>query len=158
MNPQGRAELEARADRCVRRGEFAEAIDLYRELLQQYPDDEGLQRKLANLSDSLQPNELQSGKAPRREPSAPLPGVGPEQEGERLFALGDYVGAAAAYRRALQERPGSQLVRERLEELYRIAQALPRSSPTDQPLPRDPEEKLRALLDRISARRRFRVG
>jgi tetratricopeptide (TPR) repeat protein len=158
MDPQGRAELEARADRCVRRGEFSEAIDLYRELLKHYPDDEGLQRKLANLSESLQPNELQSGKAPRREPSSVIPASGPEQEGERLFALGDYAGAAAAYRRALQERPGSQLVRERLEEIFRIAQALPRNSPTDQPLPRDPEEKLRALLDRISARRRVRVS
>jgi len=150
--------MEARADRCVRRGEFAEALDLYQALLQQFPEDEGLQRKLANLSDSLQPNELQSGKAPRKESSGPLPRSGPEQEGERLFTLGDYAGAAAAYRRALQERPDSQLVRERLEEIFRLAQSLPSSSPTDKPLPRDPEEKLRALLDRISARRRVRVS
>lgn len=159
MTPEVRAEMEARAERCVRRGELAEAVGIYESLLQEHPSDEALQRKLAQVSESLQPNELQAIRAavPKDAPRT-LPPAGPEQEGERLFALGDYAGAAAAYRRALQERPGSQLIRERLEELYRLARSAPRHSPTDIALPRGREDILRALLDRISARKRVRLG
>jgi len=159
MTPEGRAEFEARAERCVRRGEFAEAVALYDSLLRAFPGDAALSRKLANVQENLQPNELTSARLPRTD-SLPLelPPTGPEQEGERLFSLGDYGGAAAAYRRALAERPESELVRERLEELYRLARASPRNSPTDSALPKGREPLLRALLDRISARRRFRMG
>ncbi|NMO23203.1 tetratricopeptide repeat protein, partial [Pyxidicoccus fallax] len=80
----------------------------------------------------------------------------PAQEGERLFALGDYAGAAAAYRRALQERPDSELLKERLIELYRLAREMPLHSPTDKALPKETAPRLQALLDRVAARRRLK--
>jgi tetratricopeptide (TPR) repeat protein len=160
MSSEGRAEVEAKAERYLRRGEMSEALALYQTLLEQHPEDEALQRKVAHIQETLQPHELQAARAPTRpEPTeSHLHPSGPEQEGERLFALGDYVGAAAAYRRALNERPGSELIQERLLELYRLAKAAPRHSPTDSALPRDREGLLRALLDRISARRRLLLG
>ncbi|WP_343213342.1 hypothetical protein [Archangium violaceum] len=115
------------------------------------------------MREMLLPEELESLRTLRVErPSArpervPLGPSSPVAEGERLFALGDYVAAAAAYRRALQERPDSELIRERLEELYRLARTLPvRPSPTDRKLPRQVEPLLLALLDRVAARRRLK--
>lgn len=156
MTPDERADVEARADRCLRRGELSEALAMYRSLAQAFPGDAAIERKIATVTESLQPAELHSAKAaavrdPPRVGAAPL---SPEQEGERLFALGDYVGATAAYRRALKDNPDNVLVLERLEELYRLARAAPRTTPTDTPLPQDPAALLQALLDRISSRRR----
>jgi tetratricopeptide (TPR) repeat protein len=153
VSPDQRAEMEARADRARRRGEMAEAVQVYREILAAFPGDEAIQGKLALLQESLQPMELTSAKAP------PAPRVSGrpmtvEEEGERLFALGDYAGAAAANRRALHEKPDSPLIQERLLELYRLAQTAPRHSPTDSALPSQPEPLLNALLDRIVARKR----
>ena len=156
MTPEERAQLESTADRARRRGEMAEAIRLYRAVLEASPDDGALREKLALLAESLQPMELTSAKAPRSDTPAkgtPLP-LTEEQEGERLFHLGDYAGAAVAYRRALAKKPDSPLVQERLMELVALAQAAPRNSPTDQALPDRPEPLLRALLDRIAARKR----
>jgi tetratricopeptide (TPR) repeat protein len=158
MIPDARTELQARAERALRRGELAEAVTLYEALVQQFPDEEALAQKLALLRESLQPMELHSPKArppPPEAPSAQGPSS-PIQEGERLFALGDYAGAAAAYRRALQERPDSELIKERLVELYRLATNTPGRSPTDRALPQDPKQRLQALLDRLASRRRLK--
>jgi tetratricopeptide (TPR) repeat protein len=156
MTPDVRAETESRAERALRRGDLADAVSLYESLVAAFPGDAGLANKLAQLRDSLQPMELHSPKASFRESgsAAQRPST-PAQEGERLFALGDYVGAAAAYRRALAERPDSELLKERLLELFRLAQAAPKHSPTDQALPREPTARLEALLDRLAARRRL---
>ncbi|MDQ3265978.1 MAG: tetratricopeptide repeat protein [Myxococcota bacterium] len=157
-------ELVSQADRARRRGEMSEAVRLYEQVLAQDPGDEAVQRKLANVRENLQPSELAAlqlarATAASTEPSAPqLRPMTPEQEGERLFALGDFAGAAAAYRRALRDKPDSELIRERLVELFQLAQAAPRNSTTDQALPRDPTQKLQALLDRISARKKVNVG
>lgn len=151
-----RAELEARAERALRRGEMSEALALYEELAAEFPDEGRFNDRIAHLRAALQPAELAQGGAP-----PPPSGVTelrpstPEQEGERLFVIGDYAGAAAAYRRAVEERPDSELLRERLEELYRLARMAPRHSPTDSALPTDRQALLRALLDRISSRRRM---
>lgn len=160
MTPEARAEMQARADRALRRGELAEAVGLYEALAQQFPQDEALAQKLALLRESLQPMELQSAKArpPIHEAPVTQGPSSPVQEGERLFALGDYAGAAAAYRRALQERPDNELLQERLVELYRLATISPRHSPTDKALPKEPEHRLQALLDRLAARRRLKRG
>ncbi|MBF5040993.1 tetratricopeptide repeat protein [Aggregicoccus sp. 17bor-14] len=156
MTPDVRAETESRAERALRRGDLSEAVSLYESLVAAFPADAALAGRLAQLRESLQPMELQSPKASFREPAghARRPST-PAQEGERLFALGDYAGAAAAYRRALAERPDSELLKERLLELFRLAQAAPKHSPTDQALPREPAAKLEALLDRLAARRRL---
>jgi len=157
VTSEERAQLEASADRARRRGEMAEAVRLYRALQQAFPQDAALGEKLARLEENLQPMELTSAKAPRPEDAraggSPLP-LTPEQEGERLFQLGDYAGAAIAYRRALAHKPDSPLVQERLMELVALAQTAPRHSPTDQALPDRPEPLLQALLDRIAARKR----
>ena len=153
-----RSELAARAERAVRRGEMAEAVELYEQLAQQSPGDAAIAERLANLREALQPMELQRAGTSARDASGPhLRPLTPEQEGERLFALGDYAGAAAAYRRALKEKPDSDLIQERLLELFRLAQSAPRHSPTDASLPRAPEPMLKALLDRIAARKRVGV-
>ncbi len=157
MTPDVRAETESRAERALRRGDLAEAVGLYETLLAAFPGDAALTHKLAQLRDSLQPMELHSPKARFHEPvasTAQRPAT-PAQEGERLFALGDYAGAAAAYRRAVAERPDSELLKERLLELFRLAQAAPRHSPTDKALPREPTAKLEALLNRVASRRRL---
>ncbi|MBX5484542.1 MAG: hypothetical protein IRZ16_22190 [Myxococcaceae bacterium] len=156
MTPEERQETERRAERCVRRGELSEALALYRALAAAFPEDSALQQKLEAITGSLQPAELLNPKANfvREEVELKNAPSTPEQEGERLFALGDYAGAAAAYRRAMEKKPESTLIRERLEELYRLARAAPRHSPTDSALPADPAAMLSALLDRIAARRR----
>jgi tetratricopeptide (TPR) repeat protein len=159
MTPETRAELQARAERAKRRGELAEAVSLYETLARAFPEDEALAQKLALLRESLQPMELQALQRPRPPAHEERPSLAPSspvQEGERLFALGDYAGAAAAYRRALQERPDSELIKERLVELYRLATTAPVHSPTDQALPKEPEPLLHALLDRLAARRRLK--
>lgn len=156
MTNDERGELEARADRCVRRGELGEALQLLGTIARAFPNDGVLRARIDDLSGSLQPAELTSPKASLADPhpsSARAPST-PQAEGERLFALGDYAGAAAAYRRALRDKPDNALIRERLEELYHLARAAPRHSPTDSALPADPERLLSALLDRIAARRR----
>ncbi|AGC45215.1 hypothetical protein MYSTI_03909 [Myxococcus stipitatus DSM 14675] len=158
MTPAARVEMEARADRALRRGELAEALHLYETLAHAFPQDTVLGDKLAQLRESLQPLELQTLEAsrPPEEPELPLGPSSPAQEGERLFALGDYVGAAAAYRRALQERPDNELFKERLIELFRMAREMPLQSPTDKALPKAPQPRLQALLDRVASRRRLK--
>lgn len=154
MTAEERADLEGRAERAKRRGEMSEALALLEQVSRAFPEDEALSGKLALLRDSLQPMELQSAKTKFDGPAHSGRPATPEQEGERLFALGDYAGAAAAYRRALAQKPGSELIRERLFELFKLAQAAPRHSPTDAALPKSPDKLLTALLDRIAARRR----
>lgn len=158
--PAVRQEMETRAERALRRGELAEAVGLLEELAREFPSDAALAARIAQLRESADPREL-TGRGPR----TPEPahhhdprGASPEQEGERLFSLGDFGGAAAAYRRALKEKPDSELIRERLFELFRLAQSAPRHSPTDSALPAGREALLRALLDRISARKRVGLG
>jgi tetratricopeptide (TPR) repeat protein len=156
MTSAERADLESRADRYRRRGELARALELYRRIHAAFPADEGVGQKIAAIEETSQPDELAlpptAGAEPLTDSGVPLTA---EQEGERLYALGDYVGAAAAYRRALDLRPDSELVRERLFEIFRVAQTAPRHSALDRALPRDRRAILSALLDRISSRKRL---
>src|SRR4051812_1089213 len=124
-------ETEARAERCARRGELKEAVRLYRSLATTFPDEIRFSSKADALESALQPTEqdLAPDQLPtHRDDFRPAT---PEQEGERLFGIGDYAGAAAAYRRALIERPDNELAQERLFELYRLARSAPARSPTD---------------------------
>jgi len=147
MTSAERSELEGRAKRCVQRGELKEALEIYRALSLSFPEDAALARRIENLEENLQPAELLNAKASfTPEPQLEDRSEAPEAEGERLFAVGDLAGAMAAYRRALKEKPDSELIRERLEELFRLARA--------RALPEDPPELLHALLERIAARRR----
>jgi tetratricopeptide (TPR) repeat protein len=144
-------------ERHLKRGELKEALRLLDALCKANPGDASLSERLRLLKESIDPAELMNPKSSFAPESASGPGS-PEHEGERLFAIGDYAGAAAAYRRALSQKPGSQLIQERLVELFQLAQAAPRASPTDAALPGEREPLLRALLDRISSRRRAGIG
>lgn len=176
MTGEERSQIESKAERALRRGELAEAVGMFESLVAAHPEDQALGLRLAQLRESLQPMELQNPKS-RGEPAKLLQqALTPEQDGERLFAEGDYVGAAAAYRRALKDRPDSELLKERLVEIFQLAQSVtpgPSRGHGDAPTkPRAanatsssaggeraaasgrPEDVLKSLLARIESRRR----
>ena len=150
MTPDDRHALEQRAERCLRRGELSEAFALFKQLTAAFPDDEPLRRRVAELEGSLQPAELLNAKANFRAEPQQAPRNASEQA-ERLAESGDYAGAIAAYRKLLTERPDNDLVKERLQEVFVLAQAAaPRpSAPTARR-----EAVLGELLSRIDARKR----
>ncbi len=153
MTAEEREALETRADRAMRRGELSTAIELYGQLLTAFPGDAGLTAKLARLKENLQPMELVSAKSRFKPEPALGPGAAPLDEAEALAARGDYGGAIARYRKALADKPDSELLKERLAELFRLVQAqAPRRSPPS--APKSPEVQLTQWLDRISTRRK----
>lgn len=204
MTPEDRAATENRAERCLRRGEWSEALALYESVARAFPADSAAQRRVQQVRESIDPEELarSSPSATAHIPVSDSPASTPEAEGERLFALGDFAGAAAAYRQALREKPHSELIKERLIELYQLAQVSPRNpapgtpaaapsaaparpaapaptrptaparaaghrgttelhpgasvqrAPSAATLPDAPEARLKALLERITSRRR----
>ncbi len=155
MNDDERATLEAKADRSMRRGELSAALKIFQQLAAAFPSDQPLHEKLKNLQDNLQPMELTSAKsrfAP--DPSAPRPGQGnPLDEAEAFAAKGRYAEAIALYRKALALKPDSDLLKERLTELFQLSQAAA-SPPKPMPVARSPELQLSELLDRIATRRK----
>lgn len=150
MTPADRHSLETRAERCLRRGELSEAFSLFRELVAAFPDDAALRSRLTELEGSLQPAELLNPRSNFRPEPEAAP-RSPTEDAERRAAQGDYPGAIAAYRQILEAKPDNELVRERLAELFTLAQAAaPRpSAPT-----RHREAVLGELLSRIGARKR----
>jgi hypothetical protein len=138
---EGRDELWARAERSMRRGDLAEATRLFELVATRFPGDGAAAARLSQLRENLQPLELMHPKARLAAAEAPT-GLTHEQEGERLFGEGDFAGAAAAYRKALEQHPDSELIRERLMELFALAKG---SAP-------GPEDLLRGLLSRIRDR------
>lgn len=128
MTPDERTEAEARADRALRRGELSAALTLYQAIASAFPDDDVVQQKLKRIRENLQPMELSHAKTRVPIDEAPPP-TNSIQSAEALAARGDYAGAIALYRKALEKRPDSDLIKERLTELFQIAQAMaPRPS------------------------------
>ena len=174
MTADERTEAEARADRALRRGELSTALALFQAIATAFPADEVVQLKLKRIRENLQPMELSHAKTRVPLDVAPPP-TNSIQSAEALAARGDYAGAIALYRKALEKRPDSPLVRERLAELFQIAQSMaPRASapaaaaapakpgvgaapapsaPTRQ-APVSTARLLSDLLDQISRRRR----
>ncbi len=150
MTPADRQLIESRAERCLRRGELSEAFSLFRELIAAFPADEVLKRRVSELEGSLQPAELMNAKANFKAEPEHAPRSVTEQA-EHLAASGDYAGAIAAYRRLLSSRPDNELVKERLQELFTLAQA---AAPHATAPTRHREAVLGELLSRIDARRR----
>lgn len=147
MSPDDRQQIEQRAERALRRGDFAEAVALFRDVALAFPDDAALATRLSELEAHLSPQE-----AHRRAPIASEPsGVhrSPMHEAEALAARGDFAGAIATYRRLLADNPELELVKERLAELFELAQA---STAPKQSVSR--EQVLEHLLGRISNRKR----
>ena len=150
MTPEERQSIEARADRALRRGELSEAFRLFQQLKGAFPDDAALQTRIALLQETLQPAELLSPKANFRAEPAGAP-QSPMDEAEVRAARGDYAGAIALYRTLLAARPDSELIKERLAELFGLVQAqAPRRAPHQR------EAVLAELLSRISTRKRSR--
>ena len=120
LSPQ---ELEQRAERAVKRGELLLALDHYEALAARSPDDERLRGKIESVRSLLQPSELVHRR--RAEPVADEdPHAAPmsdAEEGELHASAGKFADAAFAYRRAVGKNPGNELLRERLEELIRLA-------------------------------------
>jgi tetratricopeptide (TPR) repeat protein len=157
------AAQETQAERCVRRGDLLQALTLYRQLATAQPSRQDLLLRMRQLAESMDPAELRAAGAAVAPPPPPAsPSTTPEEEGERLFQLGDLAGAAAAYRRALEAKPASTLIHERLVELFQLAQAqsaraAPARAKIEPPTPGPPpdvEALLRDLLARIVERRR----
>lgn len=151
-----RASLETQAERSLRRGELSEALSLFQSLAAAFPGDAQLAARIRDLSESLQPAELHRLPRDAADLPVPPPSDDPAQEGERLFALGNYAAAAASYRAAVAADPENDLLRERLEQLYQLALATSRPSANGRSgaPPPDPARVLSTLLDRISTRRR----
>jgi tetratricopeptide (TPR) repeat protein len=168
MTPDERTEAEARADRALRRGELSSALELYQAIVKAFPKDEIIALKLQRVRETLQPMELQHAKY-RATPEPQLPTTsGDVDVAEALAAKGDYAGAIAIYRKALDTRPNSELIKERLGELFQLAQSMaPRSTPrpppvdrsappatTEAEVPVSSPRMLSDLLDQIGRRRR----
>jgi tetratricopeptide (TPR) repeat protein len=151
MTPDERRTLEATAERHLRRSELRDALALFRQLAQAFPDDEALSRRLAEVEENLQPAELTHARSAfRPEPAK----ASPTHQAEALASRGDFAGAITIYRSLLEQNPNAELVRERLAELFQLAQARSPSRVQPAPAPRDPKRELEKLLERITSRRR----
>ena len=120
LSPQ---ELEVRAERAVRRGELLIALDHYEQLLSVRPDDERLRGKIESVRSLLQPSELVHRRKTdvvedSGQQGAPLNDA---EEGELHASAGKFEEAVASYRRAVVRLPKNELLRERLQELIKLA-------------------------------------
>jgi tetratricopeptide (TPR) repeat protein len=147
MSPEQRAEIESRADRHLRRGELSQAVTGFQAILAAFPQDIGIRRKLVQIAESLDPVDLRLPETSSPAGSAP---TSAELEAERLLDQGDHRGALAAYRRAIDERPDDERLKQCLAELFekvRGAPAAPRRTA-------GPDQLLRELLERIAGRKK----
>ena len=147
MTPVERSTLESQVERHVRRGELSEAWAALAKLSAAFPEDTALAERLAQLEQGLDPAERRRVAMTRSEPTAKH--KTPMHEAEALAAAGKYKEAITIYRALLASRPDWDLVKERLAELFQLAQV---AAPHRQPVNR--EKVLEHLLERISTRKR----
>lgn len=147
MSPEERAALEAQVERHVRRGEMGDAFAKLQQLADEFPEDTALAERAAQFEQGLDPAERRRVAMARPEVS----GVhkSPMHRAESLAAAGKYAEAITIYRELLAQRPDWELVKERLAELFQLAQV---ASPARPAVNR--EGVLEHLLDRINSRRR----
>ena len=116
-------ELEQRAERAVRRGELLAALELFEAVQAQRPEDEQLRLRIEAVRALLQPSELVHRR--RQEPELPPPQASEPltdaEQGELHAASGRFAEATQAYQGALEQNPGNELIRERLDELQKLA-------------------------------------
>jgi tetratricopeptide (TPR) repeat protein len=136
-------ELEIKAERLVRRGDFAGALAQFHSLRDHFPHDGALARRIDELESGLQPSELHAKNG------AAEVAVSPVHEAEALSAKGEFSKAIAIYRKLLSERPDWELGKERLAELFQLAQS---ASPVKRPV--DRIALYQELLSRVVSRRR----
>ena len=147
MTPAERSTLESQVERHVRRGELNEAWAVLAKLSTAFPEDRALTERLAQLEQGLDPAERRRVAMTRSEPTAKH--KTPMHEAEALAAAGKYKEAITIYRALLASRPDWDLVKERLAELFVLAQV---AAPHRQPVNR--AKLLEHLLERISTRKR----
>jgi hypothetical protein len=123
MTADERTEAEVRADRALRRGELSTALSLFQAIAAAFPDDPVIALKLSRIRETLQPMELSHAKTRPVAEAKPV-ASGSVESAEACAAKGDYGEAIAIYRKALERRPDSDLIKERLAELFQIAQSL----------------------------------
>jgi tetratricopeptide (TPR) repeat protein len=121
--PPTAAELTQRAERAVRRGELLLAIELFESALAQDPDDDRVRQRIESVRSLLHPSELVNRRRSEPEPveTGPVEPLGAAEEGELHAGAGRFGEAVRCYERASAQNPHNQLVRERLEELRRLA-------------------------------------
>lgn len=164
-------DLEAQAERHIRRGGFREALEIFVDLLSRDPSDERLRRRLAAVRAMIQDGELDRPRA------SATPVATPEALAEEAVARGEHARAIALYEQALAARPHATLLAERLAEIRsqapeeplfgatpaatRAAPVPAASSPAQAPvstpsagLPADRKGALEALLSRVARNRR----
>lgn len=147
MTPEERTSLETQAERHLRRGELAEAYAVLSKLAAAFPDEPELALRVEQLEQSLDPAEQRRVAMTRPEPTGRH--KTPMHEAESLAAKGRYKEAITIYRALLAQRPDWDLVKERLAELFELAQvAAPHKPPPNR------EGVLEHLLGRISTRKR----
>lgn len=148
MSPEDRSAAQTQLERHVRRGELSEAWAVLERLATAFPEDAGLAERLAQVEHGLDPAERRRVAMTRAEPTGKHPRT-PMHEAEALAAAGRYKDAIVIYRRLLEQRPDWDLVKERLAELFQLAQvAAPHRLPVNR------ENVLEHLLDRITTRKR----
>lgn len=147
MTPEERQAVESQVERHLRRGELSEAWSRLQALVAEHPDDPALAARLAQLEESLDPSERHRVALARVEPTGGH--KSPMHQAEALAAAGKYAEAITIYRELLASRPDWDLVKERLAELFQLAQvAGPRRTPVNR------EGLFQHLLQRISTRKR----
>ncbi|MFO0596002.1 MAG: hypothetical protein U0228_11875 [Myxococcaceae bacterium] len=147
MTDAERAQLEHEIERHLRRGEMGEAFAKTEALASAFPDDVALAGKLVELEASLEPGERRRVAMQRHESTGAT--QSPVSLAESLASRGQYVEAIAIYRQLLASRPDWDLVKERLAELFQLAQVASPTKPTG-----NHAGVLEHLLDRIATRRR----
>jgi predicted Zn-dependent protease len=147
MTDAERAALEDQIGRHLRRGEVTDAWNRLRRLVAAFPGEPLLNQRLSQLEATLDPAELGRAATGEGDPTGKNPT--PMHEAESLAAAGKYAEAITIYRSLLAARPDWELVKERLAELFVLAQiAAPKRSPVKR------EALLQGLLDRITSRKR----
>lgn len=147
MTPAERTSLEEKLERHLRRGELSEAWGSLSRLTDAFPEDGALSERLKQLEDGLEPSEWRRVTMARAEPSNVH--KSPMHYAESLAAAGKYVEAIEIYRALLDERPDQELVKERLSELFQLAQVAEPKRPAV-----NRAGVLEHLLERITSRRR----
>ena len=147
MTPEERTTHETQAERHLRRGELAEAYAVLSQLASAFPDEPELALRVEQLEQSLDPGEQRRVAMSRPEPTGQH--KTPMHEAESLAAKGRYKEAITIYRDLLAHRPDWDLVKERLAELFELAQVAAPNKPSP-----NREGVLEHLLDRISTRKR----
>lgn len=165
-------ETVSRAERAVRRGDFATALETFERLVNDNPEEASLRQRRDAIRELAQSGELGAGGGAVDEGPAATGQLTPAEEGERHASAGRFDQAAESYRLAVEQNPGSELLRERYQELVQLAppseSATPHVAaesietptsvaavkPDADPLPGTIHEALQELLMRIAQNRR----